>query len=336
MKDYYQTLGVAKDAAQDEIKKAYRKLALLYHPDRAETGDEEKFKEISEAYSVVGDEQKRYQYDNPSPFDNLDRAAQHADFEQMFNNMFRSQQSQQNFGHIHPDIEVQTTITLKELYTGTKKELSFVRLTHCEKCNGAGGATTVCTTCKGSGQIQKRHGPILFSTPCTACRAQGRSVDKTKLCTACEGNGYTSANVTHSFEIPAGAGSLNQNVILNAAGLGNKIGKHVGSLSLFVQVVPEPNYSQQGLNLNYVHEILYSDLCLGGPVTIKLLDDSIISLKIPPGTDLYGIQRIKQKGISSVNTNQKGDLLVSFKITIPKNMTPEQETILQAIRKLGL
>jgi molecular chaperone DnaJ len=337
MTDYYKILGVDKSSSQEEIKKAYRKLALEYHPDKP-TGDEVRFKEISEAYETLGDPQKRQQYElggnagfnpfgsGPDPFQN---------FENMFSNMFNSQRTRQH-SHIPLNIDLAVEITIKELYCGSQKTLNFVRQTSCNSCNGLGASSKPCTACNGSGFMVQKSGFMVVRSACNKCYGAGLVVDNTKTCSPCNGKGAFQENVAHSVDLPPGAGHLRQTMTLMIPGAGNKVNGSTGSIKLYINIAPDARYDQDGLNLIYNCPISFADLCLGNKISVPLPDDNTISLSVARGTDLAKPQRIKNKGFRQIHTNQSGDLIIKFELLVPKELTSKQEEILNNLRQEGL
>jgi len=335
MNDYYKVLGVDKTSSQEDIKKAYRKLALQYHPDKT-SGDETKFKEISEAYTVLGDAQKKQEYDsggsNPFAGSGFDPFA---GFDQVFNQFFGNQRPPQS-SSINPNIDLAIKLTLEELYTGTKRKVEFMRQTSCDPCNGLGASAKKCTTCSGTGRVIQRQGPMVMQTHCGSCRGAGQTPDSNNKCKTCLGKGCQTEQVFQHIDIPAGTGSLNQTVMVSANKIGNKIGNFQGALNLYIEVIKSDNYSQDGLDLVYTHPVTYSELCLGSKLTIPIPDKTTILLDIGPGTELYNIHRIKGKGLKQATRHATGDLLVRLQLSVPKNLTSAQKDLFNELKQTGL
>lgn len=334
--DYYKTLDIEKSATQDEVKKAFRKLSLIHHPDRG--GDENEFKKLSEAYETLGDPDKRKHYDmfgNNSgpqfnPFTNNH-------FDNIMNDFFGHHQPSQRQNIISENIDLNIQLTLEELYTGTSKKIEFTRKTLCSTCNGLGHQSTVCPNCQGSGQIVRRNGPMLMSSPCNTCRGSGRIGDKDKPCLDCERKGYTSVFETQNIKIPPGAGSLQTNVTLNINGYGNQIGNRRGAVRLSIQIIADPKFSQENSNLIYFQDIVPTDLYLGNKFIVVLPDKQELIVTLHPGIDIQQMHRIKQKGFCNPhNPDQRGDLLIKYNLIINKTVTPEQKEILKLLRDIGL
>lgn len=332
MKDYHKILGVSPKASPEELKKAYRKLATQYHPDKS-TGDEEKFKEISEAYQALTNPQ-------PSPTGFTSGGFSHHTVDDMFEQMFRHfggsrTQRQTRRRTFDLDAYVTLSITLKDLYLGSKQKVSFTKQVGCLACNGQGGTFTSCTSCQGTGVRNLQPQPdVVVRTTCSDCSGTGETL--LQKCTPCSGFGRTGQTIEEEITIPAGAGSLNESIMLNIRGYGHEQGTVRGSLFVTIRILPQKLYRQEGLNLLYDTEISYTDLCLGTTFEIPLPDDSKISLKIPPGTSLSKLQRLRGKGLPQANSLRKGDFMVKLHLSIPKSVTKEQETLLQQLRICGL
>lgn len=342
---YYKVLGVDKNATSEEIKKAYRKLALELHPDKP-TGSETKFKEVSEAYETLSDAQKRQAYDtagssqgfNPfNPFNQSSGFSPFQDFEDMFGNVFGANNSRQPRPSPIPlNTDLAIELTVKELYCGSQKSLSFIRQLACKSCNGLGASIKQCTTCNGSGSVAHRQGMMLIKSTCHSCRGAGTILDKASPCIPCGSKGLSAESVTHSVEFPAGAGHMHQTMIMTIPGIGNKVNGTSGNLNLYISISPDSRYAQEGLNLVYNHPISFTDLCLGGKLKVNLPDDNVILVNIPAGTDLTKAHRVKGKGFCQVATTQVGDLIMKLNLIIPTGLTLEQEKILLNLRQQGL
>lgn len=338
MTDYYKTLGVERTSSPEEIKKAYRKLALEYHPDKP-TGNETKFKEISEAYTVLSDSEKKRQYDaggssfNPFP-DGFDPFS---GFEDMFSHMFGSRtQKNRRSSSVHPNIDVGLEITIEELYCGTKKKIDFARQISCNTCGGLGAPAKKCTHCNGSGRSIHRSGMMTIQTSCTSCGGYGEVPDNTKPCSACSGRGASSQPISHTIDIPSGAGHLNQTVVLTVSGLGNRVGNIQGDVNLYISVKPNSLYRQDGLNLVYNQPVSFSDLCFGHSFSIPLPDKTSVPLTLPLGCDVHQSHKIKGKGFKQVNRSHQGDLIIELTLIVPSVLTNEQKDLLDALKKSGL
>jgi molecular chaperone DnaJ len=327
--NHYQTLGIKQEASEDEIKKAFRKLSLQYHPDRPD-GDEAKFKAIAEAYSVLSDSQKRKQYDQQT-FSYFNQA-----FEDLFAEAFggfRSSNFESKFASpiIPLDIVVPVELTLEELIKGTQKQKSFSRLTQCEPCRGQGVQTMYCTSCQGFGYTSVTGSK--FSRICSYCKGVGKLGDSDKDCLLCNKKGYTEQVINQVFNIAPGSGTLGKTITLTLKGLGNQVGSKRGNLNLQVNVsYDSKRYEQHGYDITYRHPISYVDLLLGGKQQINLPDSTRVVVTIPECTGYSKTQRIKNKGIP--HTRGHGDFLISFDVLFPKSLTQEQKQLLQQLKDL--
>lgn len=340
MKNYYEILGVNKNASDEDIKKAYRKLAQQHHPDK-QTGNEEKFKEISEAYETLSDPQKRKNYDyggNPNGF-NPFGSDPFNDFTEMFNGMFTNRGAhRQTNTVVKPDISLRVELSLKELYTGATKILNISSEDYCSPCQGQGGSSTKCSSCGGTGQTILRQGFFTIQSPCNTCKGRGSSVNKADQCKSCNGKGTTTHERKERIIFPPGMGHLSQEVVYSIPGMGNifNSSQKRGNLNLHIKIKPQNKFSQEGLDLSTSLPISFSDLCLGASVQIELPDDSSTRVEIEPLSSLNKPLTLKGKGIRGINSSKIGDLKVKLDLQIPKVLTKEQKDLLSNLRQQGL
>ncbi|NUN11806.1 DnaJ domain-containing protein [Candidatus Micrarchaeota archaeon] len=338
-KDYYEVLGVSKTASTDEIKKAYRKLAMEHHPDRNKTsGSEEKFKEISEAYAVLSNEEKRKQYDERghSAFNNEDafRQADFSDFADLFKNMgFGFRGFNDFYEEENLNLQYETRISLKEAYEGVKKTIHIDRIIDCDYCNGTGahnGETKECTYCDGRGHAtQTRRTPFgVFSTMvnCAQCRGKGYEFDK--QCKHCNGLGSNEKREDLVVEIPPGIEDKNA---LRLRSKGSEKNNMTGDLYLIVRVSQEEGFERDGYNLVGLKEISYPMAVLGGKTKFKNIDGKEIDVDIPSGTNDGDEIIIHNKGFPYYNKH--GDLIVKTKISIPKKLSKKQKELMEELAK---
>jgi molecular chaperone DnaJ len=354
-RDYYEVLGVSKTAPKDEIKDSYRKLAMQYHPDRNKSPDaEEKFKEISEAYAVLSDDEKRRQYDTLG----------HAGFDQRytredifrgadFESVFRDLGFGFDFGNIfnfffnRGDVEERVTrgrdlayevnVTLEEAARGVQKELRFPRTEKCEVCHGTGASpgTTpkVCSKCGGNGQIQnvRRDG---FSTfvqvvACPVCKGRGLIIESP--CRECRGTGLVRRMRTISLKVPAG---IEDGFQLRLRGEGDMSpeGGNPGDLYALIHVAPNPYFAREGDDLLYDLTIGFPQAALGTDLSIPTLEGNV-SLKIHSGTQPGEVFKLKGKGMPRLGGFGKGNLLVRVTISVPEKLTQRQKSLLEELSK---
>ena len=348
-RDYYEVLGVSKDADDKELKKAFRSLARKYHPDKNDSPDaDEKFKEIQEAYAVLSDSDKRRNYDRfghnapgGSPFGpggfqgfniNLDDILG-GDF---FSNIFgggrrRSTQSQGN------DILVRHEITLKSVLEGGKDEIEIDLPSTCEECNGTGakdGITTECSECDGAGQVRIRQqiGPFVQDSirPCARCGGSGREF--TSKCKACAGDGKKNESQVLRFNVPPGAQDGTR-LRIRGKGQPAPFGKGVPG-DLFIELVVEehPWFERNGMDLIMSLPLGFSDLALGTTVTLPHIDDKDLVIKVPAGTNSGDTITISSRGVPSSRGIGRGDIVVLCKLHMPKKFDKSTKKSLDALR----
>jgi len=350
-KDYYNILGVDKSASNDEIKKSYRKLAMKYHPDRNPDNKEaeEKFKDLSEAYSVLSDEQKKSNYDQfGDPNGNLHQGFNMNDFMRNFNardifgggfggfggfdEIFGNRSQQRNIKR-GSDLRVQITIDIHDVITGVNKTIKYKRKVKCTDCNGVGGEKHTCTKCSGLGKIQvnKTMGFATISTVtnCDVCQGHGYTISN--VCNICKGQGIVDDNTELKIDLPKGA---EDNDRFQANGKGNmppKPGDNgiPGNLIIDVKVENNTLLERSGSNLIYNLELPFTTLMLGGEALIPTLEGEV-KIKISPGTKPNEIKRLKNKGLSSQRGN-RGDLMVVVHLNIPKKLTKEEKALLEEL-----
>jgi len=364
-KDYYNILGIGKNASEDDIKKAYRKLAHQYHPDKT-GGDDKKFKEINEAYQVLSDKNKRAQYDRFGTADPMGgfgaggfNGAQWAggvppgfegfgfggagfdprnmgDLGDMMESIF------EGFG-VGPrrktyekgaDLEVQEEITLEEAFRGITKNLKLRMLVQCEKCKGKGAEPgsgfEKCATCDGRGEIrvEKRSffGSFSQVAACTKCHGTGE-VPK-KACTTCKGSGRVDANRDIRIEILPGIDD-NQLIQIRGAGEAGERGTAAGDLYVRVRVRPHSVFERHGANLVVSRELKVVDLLLGRKVEVPTVAGGKLSVEVPAGFNLKENLRIPNEGMPHFNSYGRGDLYVSFVIKAPKKLDGKAKKALE-------
>lgn len=347
-RDYYEVLGVDKKATADEIKKAYRKKAIQYHPDK-NPGDkeaEEKFKEAAEAYEVLSDENKRARYDQYG-FAGLGGAAGGGasmnmdDIFSMFGDIFGGHGG--GFGsffgggfgggrqqHVNrgANKRVELKLTLDEIANGTEKKLKIKKKVACEKCNGTGGTSTQCTECNGSGYVTRVQRTILGAmqtqSECPKCHGEGRIISDP--CPECRGLGVKDGEEVITVTIPAG---VEDGMELSMRGKGDAAvhGGVNGDLRILIREIPHPQFVRNGNNLIYNLLIDIPTAILGGSVEIPTLSNPI-KFKIEPGTTHGTMKRVRGKGLKDVNGYGTGDLLINIGIHIPTSVTREEKEML--------
>lgn len=354
-KDYYKILGVEKNASQDEIKTAFRKLAHKYHPDKQD-GDEAKFKEVNEAYQVLGKPEKRKQYDQfGSTFDqqggfgggmNWQDFMRHArggsqgninfdfgDLGDIFGDIFGFGGQSRTRGQRGADIEVEMEIEFRDSVFGLKKTIELFKDIKCDRCHGnkaePGTPINTCTTCQGTGRITKVQqtflGAFQTASVCPDCRGEGKKPQK--LCTKCSGQGIIKDKEKIEFEVPAG---IENGSTLRLHGRGNpgQNGGADGDLYVRIRVKKDEHFIREGNDIIKKEKISIKQAVLGDRIDINTLDGEI-SLKIPAGTQPNTRFRIKGKGMPYLHSNSRGDLFIEIEIEIPRKINRKQKQALE-------
>ena len=340
-KDYYEILGVKKDASQEDIKRAYRRFARRYHPD-LNPGDknaEQKFKEINEAYEVLGDPKKRQDYDRfgktpfgAEGFEGFTMRDFGFDFgggEDIFSSLFGHFGGEEMplKGH---DLETRLDISLEEAYKGVTKPIAVTREVSCKACGGSGAeASQTCSSCKGSGSIQQKRGFFRISQPCPVCKGSGKVIKK--VCSACRGNGSTVITETVKVKIPPGA-DTGSRVKLKGMGGAGTMGGPPGDLYIRLTVRPHPVFKRDGNDVYVEVPVTVGEAILGGKISVPTLDGNV-TMTLPAGTDSGKKFRLKGKGIPGIRTGVKGDEFVVIKIAVPKTVTAKTREALKEIEK---
>jgi molecular chaperone DnaJ len=341
--DYYATLGVERGASADEMKKAFRKLAMQYHPDR-NPGDakaEAKFKEINEAYDVLKDDQKRAAYDRfgHQAFENGGGGAGAAGFgfegglgdifEQMFGAARRGggEQRQQTGG----DLRVQVEIDLVDAFTGTKKNVTVATRVTCDACTGTGSAdknagADTCGTCGGAGRVRAQQGFFLVERTCPTCAGSGRVVRNP--CRVCGGAGTVPRDKTLAVQIPAGVEDGTR-IRLSGEGEAGSRGAQPGDLYVHIAIRTHSIFQRDGANIFCRVPLRMTQAALGGEVEVPAIDGSAAKVKIPPGTQTGDQFRLRSKGFSVLRSAQRGDMYIQVAVETPQNLTRRQRELLE-------
>jgi len=341
VKDYYEILGVSRDASVDDIKKSYRKLARKCHPD-LNPGDktcEERFKELSEAYAVLSDPKKREEYDSfgKSPFEGRGFDFRGRDFEDAFGFGFGDIFSD-IFGAGAPeararplrgaDIVSSIAVSLEEAFSGVKKRMNVMREVPCGSCRATGvESSTVCAACKGSGRVQTSKGFFRVASRCAECGGTGSKV--TKVCQKCNGQGKTYSSDTIDVKIPAG---VEDDSFLRLRGMGSagSGGGPNGDLRLRVSVRPHPLFERKGADIHLKLPVTFGEVALGAKVEVPTIDGKAM-MTIPPGTQ--GGQRFKMsgKGFTRPGGGARGDMFVDTVIAVPKGLSASEKEAVEMI-----
>ena len=353
-RDYYEVLEVERSSNGTEIKKAYLKLAKKYHPDTnsSDPSAEIKFKEISEAYEVLKDEQKRAAYDRMghSAFEQgggggggfNSRTAGNHDINDIFGDFFSDFMGGRGGGASRPrtsqargsDLKYNLTITLEEAFTGIDKKINFNTEAKCSPCGGRGtnepNANSTCPQCNGTGAIRMQQGFFAIEQTCNKCNGQGQIIKNP--CTVCHGTGRSTKHKNLIVNIPHG---VEDGVRIRIAGEGEAglRGGISGDLYVFITVAPHNIYQVEGSNLHCRLPLNFTKAALGGEVEIPTIDGSTVTLKIPPGTQTGDKLRLRGKGMSKVRSSERGDFYAHAFVQTPKDLTKKQKELLEELDK---
>ncbi len=358
-RDYYEILGVPRNATEEEIKRAYRKKAIEYHPDKnpGDKAAEEKFKEAAEAYEVLRDPEKRAVYDRYG-HEGLNRGAggatsfegmsmedilRHFGFgDDIFSEFFGGRRSG-GFGNRRgaergSNLRIKVKMTLEEIATGVHKKIKVRKLVRCTACNGTGARNSsdidLCGTCRGSGVVgritQTPFGAMQTTTTCPACNGTGQTIRAT--CPSCKGEGRIMADDLIEVDIPAG---VHEGIQLSLSGKGNAglRGGPNGDLIINIEEIPHESFTREGRNILYELFLNIADAALGAQVEVPTLEGRA-RIKIPAGTQSGKIFRLRGKGLPALNGSERGDLLIHVNIWTPKKLTDEERRLLEQLRNM--
>lgn len=353
-RDYYEVLGVAKGADEQEIKKAYRKMAMKYHPDKnpGDKAAEEKFKEAAEAYDVLSSADKKSRYDQfghagmggaagggygGGGFGGMNMDDIFSNFGDIFGNGFGGGGSRSGGRRVNrgSNLRIKVKLNLEEIAHGIEKKIKVNKFVSCTNCKGTGAqngsAFHTCSTCRGSGQTTRIMNTILgqmqTSSTCPACGGEGQIIsDK---CKSCFGDGIVKAEDTISIKIPAGVADGMQ---LSVSGRGNAAarGGVPGDLLVVIEEEEHPSLKREGNNLHFEQYISFADAALGTTVEVPTIDGKA-KIKIDPGTHANKILRLRGKGLPELNSYEKGDLLVNVNVWTPQHLSKEERKIMEQL-----
>lgn len=361
--DYYELLGVSRDADEDEIKKAYRKLAMEYHPDRSDHDDaEQKFKKITEAYEVLRDPEKRKMYDQfgeagvkqgagrgggrggPQGFGGFD----FSDAFEVFMNEFgvgggfggRGGRSSRGGGRSErgPDQKVSVSLTLEEAAEGVEREVRVNRLDQCDRCEGSGAepgtSPTTCSTCNGRGEVRQSRrsmlGQMVSVQPCPDCRGQGEIIEE--RCTECRGEGRVRNERTLEIEVPPGVSSDDYLKLRGQGSVGPKGGPR-GHLVVELNVEQDPRFTRDGDDLIHELAVTFGQAALGDTVQVPTIDGTA-EVKIPAGVQSGQKLRLEGRGMPRLRGADRGDQIVHVRVWTPSDLSDEQREALEELRRV--
>jgi molecular chaperone DnaJ len=349
VKDLYETLGVARGAPQDEIKKAYRKLARQYHPD-ANPGDasaEERFKEVQGAYDVLSDPDKRKQYDafgsangrgpggpGPGGFRFDTEGFDLGDLGDIFGGLFGQRGApRQERGQRGRDLEVEVRLSFEDSLRGVETTIPVELETACRECGGSGArpgtAPTLCPECHGRGVKAESQGLFALSQPCPRCRGNGTVIEDP--CPKCRGTGRERRTKRYTVKIPAGVKDGSR-IRLRGKGEAGWGGAEAGDLFVVTRVTPSKLYTRRGDDLVVDLPVTYPEAALGATVEVPTPEGSV-TVKVKPGTEDGTLLRVKGKGAPKLKGSGKGDLLARVKLSVPKKLTKKEREAVEALQK---
>ena len=353
-KDYYDILGVPRTASADELKKAYRKLAMQYHPDKIQGSAEaeKKFKEISAAYDILKDEQKRAAYDQMGhaafesggdgggggygPAGGFDFSA--SGFGSMFDDVFsefmgggrQQQRGPQTVSHQGADLRYNMEISLEDAFKGLKKNIKISTHAECKSCHGSGAAEgskpETCPTCHGHGTVRARQGFFTIERACSQCHGMGQIIKNP--CKTCSGSGRTRKEKTLAVTIPAGI-EEGARIRLTGEGEAGLRGGPAGDLYIFIHVKPHKFFHREGSNIYCQVPIPITTAALGDEIEVPAIDGHAARVKIPAGTQSGKQFRLKGKGMSILRSSSRGDMYIEVSVETPVNLNKRQKELLE-------
>ncbi len=361
-RDYYEVLGVARDAGADDIKSAYRKMAMQYHPDRnpGNREAEEKFKEAAEAYEILSHAEKRQRYDRygheglrgsgEQGFSDINDIFSH--FSDIFGGGFgggifeevfgggggRGRARRGSRGTAGSDLKIQLQLTLEEIATGVEKTIKVKRHVTCDACSGSGAkegtSLAECSVCHGSGELRQvsrsLFGQFVNIVPCTNCGGEGRVVKEP--CPTCQGDGRTQGEKTIKVKVPAGVSEGNY-IPLRGQGNAGRKGGEAGDLIVYIRELEHEEFRRQDDDVTHDLVISYADAVLGTDVEVPTLTGRA-RLKVEPGTAAGQVLRMRDKGIPHLNSSGRGDQLVRVHVYVPKKLSASEKELLQRMNEM--
>ena len=346
--DYYSTLAAPREATADDLKKAYRKLAMQYHPDRnpGDAAAEAKFKDVSEAYDVLKDDQKRAAYDRygHAAFENAGAQPGGFDFGgaglgDIFDQMFGQFAGGRNRGpRGGNDLRAQVEIDLAEAFAGTKTQLRVPTRVSCEACTGTGStskdraAAETCATCGGAGKVRMQQGFFLVERTCVTCSGRGQTIKNP--CRICQGNGTIQRERTLSVAIPAGVEDGTR-IRLSGEGEAGGPGAPAGDLYVHVGIRAHEIFQRDGANIFCRVPLPMTQAALGGDIEVPAIDGSKARVKIPPGTQSGEQFRLRGKGFSVLRSAARGDMYIQVAVETPQSLTKRQRELLEEFEAEG-
>jgi molecular chaperone DnaJ len=350
-RDYYEVLGISREAGDDDIRRAYRQAALKHHPDRnpGDAAAEHKFKEATEAYSILNEKEKREAYDRfghagvdgRGGFDFQgagvgDILSHFQDlFSDFFGGGFSAGAGRDRRGPARgADVRVDATITLEEAITGCKHEVAVHGVAPCEECGGSGARAGTrpekCSQCSGAGQVGTQRGFIMFTTTCPRCRGSGQTV--ASPCEKCNGGGAVEKRKKVVVTLPAGI-DAGQRLRVPGQGMPGPAGAQSGDLYVDVDVEPHPRFERQGYDLITKERVSFAEAALGAELSVELPGGTAVKAKVHPGTQPGSVISIQGKGIPQLDRAARGNLHVVVEVEVPKRLSKRAKALLEDLEK---
>lgn len=357
-KDYYEVLGVPKGATRDEIKKAYRKLAVQFHPDKnaGNKEAEERFKEATEAYEVLSDDSKRQAYDQfgfagvegmgagAHDYSTVFRDFEDifGDFSGIFDSFFgTSSRSRRGSGSSASqrgsDLRYNLDISFKDAVFGTKVEIAYNKNTRCDTCGGsgasAGSGRKTCSTCGGTGQVRRSSGFFSIASSCPTCHGEGFILEKP--CNSCAGSGVNRKKQKIKVTIPAGI-ETGKRISIPGQGDAGPNGGEPGDLYVFINVLPHEYFERHGQDIYCLIPISFTQAALGAEIYVNTLDDKKVKMKIPSGTQNGKVLRLRGEGVPYLHSpNKRGDMYVKIQVSVPEKLSSRQKKLLEELSSIS-